>query len=71
MKEFVLYDAHSATNVDQSLDNLLRVFNDLEDVAETVDYQNGSDRETYKTYVKSLRRYFERCEMLLIEERGL
>ena len=69
MKEFILYDAASAKTVDHGLDNLLRVFNDLEGVAETVNYRDVDDRETYKRYVKSLRRYFERCEKLLLEER--
>lgn len=68
MKKFLVYDVNSAKSTGQSLDNLIRVFNDLGEIAETVNYSKESDRKTYKQYVKSLRRYFEKCEKMILNE---
>ncbi len=66
MKKFILYDVNSSKTVDMALDNLINMFNDLEDVAESVNYNDDDDRETYKSYVKSLRSYYVQCEKLLL-----
>ena len=68
MKKFIVYDVNSAKDTEHSLNNLLRVFNDLGEIAETVDYSNDIDRKTYKQYVKSLRRYFEKCEKMILDD---
>lgn len=69
MKKFVLYDANSAEDVDQALKNLIRMFDNLEEIAGEVDYHDDGDRETYKGYVKSLREYFSATEKRLLREK--
>jgi len=66
MKKLNYYGVETANSPKEGVDLLLKMFDELAEVASTVDYTKNEDRETYKQYVKSMRRYFDRCEKLIV-----